>query len=330
MLTRQQKRTLITATKFVVPLIFVFILVVTSLNIYTIRAITHPKRTEYSAGVEDYKITGVIIQKTDETWSLKGGGTGNGWLLRAGTGAPAIVLSHSYGQNLADLLSLGVAIQRSGYHVLLYDLRGHGHSKEDFCSLGEYEVDDVLSAVDHLKELKDADGNSLVDKDRIGLYGASLGGYASLVAAGKDPSIKAVVVDAVYPDVKRYLQIKVKDFSGLNNGFVNYFTDLGMKLNFSNKYGSTSAVKTVRAYTDVKQLYILGKDAGDLLTTTREVYDQAALPKETVEVPHSSINILYRNDQDVYDPVVVEFFHRPDVMPATAAQAPLKAELKKE
>src|SRR5438046_296606 len=140
MLTRQQKRTLITIVKFVVPAICIFLLVTASLTAFVIHSITHPTRTKRSATPEDYKMLGIWIPYTDESWSLKGDGQGAGWLLRSSTGAPVIILSHSYGQNQADLLSLGVALQRAGYHVLIYDLRGHGESKVEISSLGEYEA----------------------------------------------------------------------------------------------------------------------------------------------------------------------------------------------
>jgi uncharacterized protein len=326
MLTRQQKRTILTVAKFIVPTVLIFLVVSTLLTGYTIHSITHPVRIGRAATPEDYTKLGIWLPKSDETWSLKGEGQGSGWLLRSSTGAPAIILSHSYGQNQADLLSLGVALQRAGYHVLLYDLRGHGESKVEITSLGEYESDDILSAIAHIKTLKDNDGKQLVDNERVGLYGVSIGGYASLIAASKDPSIKAVVVDAVYPQVPRYFQIKHRDTFGLSNSLIESISNFGMGFYIPSKYGKSSAIDSVKNFTDIKQLYILGKDAGELLSTTSDIYNQASGQKETVEVPHSRINILYKNDQDVYDPVVVDFFRRPDVMPSIPAQvAPLNA-----
>lgn len=322
MLTRQQKRTIMTIVKFVVPSLLIFLVVMVALTGFTIHYITHPTRSGRAAQPEDYTKLGIWLPKTDETWSLKGGGDGSGWLLRASTGAPAIILSHSYGQNQADLLSLGVALQRAGYHVLLYDLRGHGESKTEQTSLGENEPDDIVSAIEHLKTLKDQDGKPLVDSERIGLYGVSVGGYASLIAASKEPSVKAIVVDAVYPQVPKFVQLKIKDISGLRNSFVDYASNLGMGIYFPGKYSKTSAIDAVKSYTDVKQLYILGKDAGELLGATSDLYNQASSVKETVEVPHSRINILYKNDQDVYDPVVVDFFRRPDIIPPIQTQGP--------
>jgi pimeloyl-ACP methyl ester carboxylesterase len=320
MLKRQQKKLLLNILKYVVPVVSVTIIVTLSVVIYTASYITRPVRTKYPATLEDYSLVGIRVPKTDESWSLKGGGRAEGWLLRASTGAPAIIISHSYGQNLADFLSLGVALQRAGYHVLLYDLRGHGQSKVLGTSLGDIEVDDLLAAIAHLRTLRDADGNTLVDPDRVGLYGVSLGGYASLVAAGQEKAVKAVVVDAVYPDVPTYLKLRIKAFSTLSNSLLQRVTELGMKYYYSSKYGTTSAEKIAIELKDTKKLFILGKDAQDLQLTTAELYQKAAEPKESIDVPHSRVGILYKSDQDVYDPVVVDFFRRPDVLSPIAIE----------
>lgn len=307
MLTRQQKKVLTTIGKFVLPVIAAFVVLMFALTFYTIQLLTQPPRTSYKVSLEDYKRIGKIINKQDVTWSLKGGGQGSGWLLLGPKGAPLIIVSHGYGQNMVDQISLAVQLYDSGYHVLIYDLRGHGESKVEKSSLGDDEADDLLAAIEHAKTLKDPTGEPLIDKDRIGLFGVSIGGYASLIAASKDPSVKAVAVDAVYPDVKRYTEIKVKELSSLSNSLLLYFTDLGMKANFS-KYNTTSAVKAIRSFSQVKQLYIVGKDTKELQTTTKELFNQALDPKATEEVPKSRINILYKLDQDVYDPVVLAFF----------------------
>lgn len=307
MLSRQQKKALTTVGKFVLPVVAAFVVLMVSLTVNTIQSLSHPPRTKYAVSLSDYALIGKIITKQDVSWSLKGGGQGAGWLLQGPKGAPLIILSHSYGQNMVDQISLAVLLYDAGYHVLLYDLRGHSESKIQTTSLGDDEVDDLLAAIEHVKGLKDATGELLINKDQIGLFGVSIGAYASLVAASKDPSVKAVAVDAIYPDVKRYTEIKVKEFSSFSNPFLLYFTDLGMKFNFS-KYNTTSATKALSSLTEVKQLYILGKDTKDLQLTTNEIFNKAIGPKQSVEVPKSRINILYKADQDVYDPVVQTFF----------------------
>jgi pimeloyl-ACP methyl ester carboxylesterase len=312
MLSRQQKKVLGTIGKFILPIIAVFIVLMASLAVKTVGALTTPPRTKYTVSLADYELIGKTITKQDVTWSLKGGGEGTGWFFQGPKGAPLIVLSHSYGQNMVDQISLAVLLYDTGYNVLLYDLRGHGESKIEKTSLGDDEVDDLLSAIEHMKTLKDATGEPLINKDQIGLFGVSLGAYASLVAASKDPSVKAVVVDAVYPDVPRYMEIKVKAFSSFTNPLLLYFVDLGMKFNFS-KYGTTSGQNSLSGLTNTKQLYILGKDTKDLQISTNDLFNQAVGQKQSVEVPKSRISILYKADQDVYDPVVQTFFL--DAMP---------------
>ena len=307
MLSRQQKKVLTNIGKFVLPVVAAFMVLMISLTVYTIQSLTHPARTKYAVSLDDYALIGKIITKQDVSWSLKGGGQGSGWLLQGPKGAPLIILSHSYGQNMVDQISLAVLLYDAGYHVLLYDLRGHSESKVEKTSLGDDEVDDLLSAIEHVKTLKDSTGELLVNKDQIGLFGVSVGAYASLVAASKDPSVKAVAVDALYPDVKKYTEIKVKEFSSFSNPLLFYFTDLGMKLSFS-KYNTTSITKALSGLTEVKQLYILGKDTKELQIITSDIYNQAIGAKQNVEVPKSRINILYKADQDVYDPVVQTFF----------------------
>lgn len=307
MLSRQQKKVLVTIGKFVLPVVAAFIVLMVSLAVKTIQDLTHPPRTKYAVSLADYELIGKTITKQDVSWSLKGGGEANGWLFQGPKGAPLIILSHSYGQNMVDQISLAVLLYDSGYHVLLYDLRGHGESKVEKTSLGDDEVDDLCAAIEHVKTLKDATGEPLINKDQIGLFGVSIGGYASLVAASKDSSIKAVAVDAVYPDVKRYLEIKVKNFSSFSNPLLLYFIDLGMKFNFS-KYNSTSAESGLGNLTETKQLYIIGKDTKELQVTISDIFSKAIGQKQNVEVPKSRISILYKADQDVYDPVVQTFF----------------------
>lgn len=312
MLSRQQKKVLANIGKFVLPVIAVFIVVMVALAVKTIGELTHPPKTKYPVSLADYALIGKDITKQDVSWSLKGGGEGKGWLFQGPKGAPLIILSHSYGQNMVDQISLAVLLYDAGYHVLLYDLRGHGESSVEKTSLGDDEAEDLLSAIEHVKNLKDATGEPLINKEQIGLFGVSVGGYASLVAASKDPAVKAVAVDAIYPDVKRYLEIKVKGFSSFSNPLLLYFIDLGMGFNF-NKYNTTSAQKSLGSLTETKQLYILGKDTRELQITTNEIFNQAIGAKQTVEVPKSRISILYKADQDVYDPVVQTFFL--DAMP---------------
>jgi dipeptidyl aminopeptidase/acylaminoacyl peptidase len=74
------------------------------------------------------------------------------------------------------------AVER-GYVVICPDYRGstgYGEAHHNAIDYGGYEVDDVMSAVDHLKTLPH------VDPDRLGIMGWSHGGYITLLSVFRE------------------------------------------------------------------------------------------------------------------------------------------------
>src|SRR5207244_11630412 len=131
----------------------------------------------------------VILQKPmwfEEKWKNSDSTQSVGWLLSRGKPAPTIILSHGYGSNRSELLTLSFELWKSGYHVLLYDLRGHGESPAKWSGLGPYERDDLLSASKLLKERKNEKGELILD-GRVGVYAVDLGREPSLAAAREQP-----------------------------------------------------------------------------------------------------------------------------------------------
>jgi uncharacterized protein len=105
-----------------------------------------------------------------------------------------IILSHGYGDNQNEMLPWANFLNRAGYSVLTYDMRGRGRSGGDAVTLGALEQYDLISAVDYLTSRRD------VDRARIGALGVSLGGATTILAAAQDRGIKAVVDDSGFAD----------------------------------------------------------------------------------------------------------------------------------
>ncbi len=111
----------------------------------------------------------------------------NGW--------PAIVFNHGYipprqYKTTERYVAYVDYLARQGYVVFKIDYRGHGQSEgepEGAYGSNAYTID-VLNAVVSLKKFP------FVDKNNIGLWGHSLGGYLTLRAMVVDPSIKAGVI----------------------------------------------------------------------------------------------------------------------------------------
>jgi len=123
-----------------------------------------------------------------------------GWYRPSESGA-AVVLTHGYALGREHLLPQADILATAGFGVLTYDLRAHGASDGTVCTRGWLETEDVLAAVAFLAAQPD------VDPARIGAFGFSIGGQATLRAAARSDAIRAVVADGpvagVYADEPR-------------------------------------------------------------------------------------------------------------------------------
>ena len=306
-----------------IPAVLVLALGAFLLDGYVIHRLAHPPKTKLYATPYDFQI---ILQKpmwTEEKWKNADGTSAVGWFLiqqkseknQQKVTAPAIILSHGYGENRSELLNLSFELWKAGFHVLVYDLRGHGESPVTWSGLGTVEADDLVAAYNFIKGLKDEKGQDLVD-GRIGLYGVDLGGLASLTASEKIPAVKAIAVDSPCLDVPNYISYRMKTYIGgggdwanklIDSEVTNRVTDLVVR-GYLKKESSGSAIEAVRKATGKRLLFITGKDAGMLQETTRELYSKAADQKLLVPLDKTRISRLYDEESSAYDKKIVDFF----------------------
>ena len=180
------------------------------------------------------------------TVPIEGGEKLNGWMLKPADFDPSKkypVFMYVYGgpgsQTVND--SWGgfnnwwyQMLAQNGYIVVSVDNRGTGARGQEFkkmtyLQLGKYETMDQISAAKHL-------GNqSYVDKDRIGIFGWSYGGYMSSLCLFKGADIfkSAIAVapvtnwkwyDTIYTE--RYMRTEKENESGYNDNMPVNFTDL--------------------------------------------------------------------------------------------------------
>jgi pimeloyl-ACP methyl ester carboxylesterase len=114
--------------------------------------------------------------------------------------APTVIIVHGYQncKNSANSLLPAGMLHRSGYNVLVIDLRNMGTSDIDNGRMagGTKEYLDVLGAWDWLMV------NKNIPPERIGLFGYSLGGASVLIAMGKEARVAAVWSDSSYADIQ--------------------------------------------------------------------------------------------------------------------------------
>jgi dipeptidyl aminopeptidase/acylaminoacyl peptidase len=122
-----------------------------------------------------------------------------------GTRAEAIVLVHGIHANRAYLIPQAEILADAGYHLLLIDLRGHGHSEGEMMTYGYREALDVQAAVDYLAALPQV--------EQIGAVGHSLGAAAVVRAATTDERLRAIVIQSSYSSLARAIDDSFQNFS---------------------------------------------------------------------------------------------------------------------
>lgn len=109
--------------------------------------------------------------------------------------APAILMLHGNGNNRGAMSGTASWLNTHGYAVLAIDFRGHRESTPASKSFGLFESEDAEAALAWLRQNH--------PQARVGVIGFSLGGAASLLGAKGPLLVDALVLQGVYPDIRR-------------------------------------------------------------------------------------------------------------------------------
>jgi fermentation-respiration switch protein FrsA (DUF1100 family) len=161
---------------------------------------TPPYATPASLGLSYRDVT---FPSRDDHLQIRGwfipGILSNGQL----TSQRTIIMVHGNINNRADkglgLLDLSGDLARRGFAILAFDMRGAGESPAAPRSFGIYEQRDALGAVDFLRS-GSLPYPELGRPRAIVGWGESLGGAIIIMAAAKEPAIRAIVSDSAYAD----------------------------------------------------------------------------------------------------------------------------------
>jgi len=125
--------------------------------------------------------------------------------LPAKTPAPAIMLAHGFTGDKTSVAKQANDLANAGYVVLTWTARGFGKSTGEISmNSPEGEVADTRKLIDYLSTRKEVMQQSKNDP-LVGITGASYGGAISLLTAGYDSRIDAVVSDITWNNLVRVL-----------------------------------------------------------------------------------------------------------------------------
>jgi dienelactone hydrolase/catechol 2,3-dioxygenase-like lactoylglutathione lyase family enzyme len=110
---------------------------------------------------------------------------------------PALVLLHGFASHAHAMTGLARAAAANGYAALALSLRGWLGSEGE-SDQGLRQPLDVLAAIDWLAK------RPLVDPQRLGIVGASMGGQVALLAAAHKPPVQAVAAFYAPTDLVRW------------------------------------------------------------------------------------------------------------------------------
>lgn len=107
---------------------------------------------------------------------------------------PAVLLLHGIGASRSMFDAHASWLNRLGYAVLAPDFRGHGQSAARARTFGWREAEDAGASLAFLRAAR--------PKARVAVIGVSLGGAAALLGTAGPLLADAMVLQAVYPDLR--------------------------------------------------------------------------------------------------------------------------------
>jgi pimeloyl-ACP methyl ester carboxylesterase len=115
--------------------------------------------------------------------------------------SPAVLLLHGVGASRQATAANAEWLATLGYATLAIDFRGHGESSSEQRTFG---FDEALDAQTAFAWLKRQQGNA-----PVAIIGISLGGAASLLGDAGPIQADALILQAVYPDIRHAIRNRI-------------------------------------------------------------------------------------------------------------------------
>lgn len=133
-----------------------------------------------------------------------------GWYFSVTGSNKTIILAHGYEKNRLhfgeETIHLVKNLLDTGYNVLAFDFRNCGESGGDTTTFGVYEKDDLLGAIQYVKNK---------GSETIVLMGFTTGASACLLAAADSKDVDAVIAESPYSALNTYFEENIDILSGL-------------------------------------------------------------------------------------------------------------------
>ncbi len=235
------------------------------------------------------------------TFSVPGVGPRHGWFFPGLRAAPTIILCHGYRSDRGELLTLVTALQDNQFNVFLSDFAGHG-SSPGITSFGFRETKELRAAIAAVAQRDD------VDRERFGLWGANLGGYAAVVAASADVRVRAIAVDSVYDRPAEMVSLEVSRSGLAALPLIGRWAEIGFRWLNRDFRREPPLSQRMAGLAAVPKLFIMASDEPELAQTTRELFLRAPELREQVLLPRGNYAGMLDDDKRAYETRITSFF----------------------
>ncbi|WP_054696453.1 alpha/beta hydrolase [Syntrophomonas palmitatica] len=299
--TRQKRK----RTYIIIPVVIVLLAGagVFSTAAYTGWNLTHPDRLALCANPQsvglDYE--NVEFNSRDDAIQLKG------WLIPATNSNKTIIFAHGYRRNRADdsvpMLDLARDMVQRGYNVLLFDFRNSGESGGHLTTVGQYEVRDLLGAIDYVKT------RPQISRDIV-LLGFSMGASTSLLAGARDTEVDAVIADAPFADMQSYLNDNLSIWTDLPSFPFNQAFFIIVPLFTGLDPDQVSPINEIKNFKGRPVLLIHGTADSKIPISNSEALKEAYPKAQLLKVPGSDHCDSYHDHPDLYLKTLEQFLSK--------------------
>lgn len=218
----------------------------------------------------------------------------------------AVVLAHGYNGQGEDMAAFAREYHAAGYHVLMPDARGHGHSEGRYIGFGWHERKDYARWIDELVRRMGPDA-------QIVLHGISMGGATVLMTSGEPlpPQVRCIVSDCAYSSVKDILSYQLRRMYKLPPFPLLPLTSLVCRIRAGYFFGEASVVRQV-SKAEKPILFIHGGSDSFVPTAMVHKLHEAAAPadKPLLIVPGAQHGTAYTTDPEAYKGELLAFLAR--------------------
>ena len=218
----------------------------------------------------------------------------------------AVILVHGTNAERSSLLPEARILAQAGFGVLALDLPGQGASAGE-TRWGEGEELAVSAAVTWLG------GRAEVDRERIGGYGLSFGGFVLLEAAARDPRLRALVLASTPFDLDAETRQANREWGPLSE-----LPALWALHRYRGEVADIPPAEAVHRLAP-RAVLVLGGERDGMVPprTCRQLFAAAGEPKELWIVPGAGHADFAEVAPRAYAQHLIEFFSRALAAPGT-------------